>query len=242
MAKKTLDSNIGFDDIASRLHFTQVALGLAGDDGDKEVAALLPPLGKLLLRWQDLDRDKTAQGLATIRGHALCKRRDMQLDAALTAVHNATLAAANQDRKLALFTHLFPRPLSELTKPALESQLKIATALLDRLGQSEAHAALKKAHDKPLREAISQGEAALKERVRLNGVAAELTRRVDVLWEDANAALQGVDGGLQTLAAKRRLSRQWVASFFPDGPARAKKSAQPAKPAEPSEALAHLGT
>ena len=100
MAKKTLDSNIGFDDIASRLHFTQVALGLAGDDGDKEVAALLPPLGKLLLRWQDLDRDKTAQGLATIRGHALCKRRDMQLDAALTAVHNATLSAANQDLSL----------------------------------------------------------------------------------------------------------------------------------------------
>ena len=101
MAKKTLNSNIAFDDIASRLNFTHVALGLAGDDGDKEVAALLPPLGKLLLRWQDLDRDKTAQGLATIRGHALCKRRDMQLDAALLAVHNATLSAANQDRKQA---------------------------------------------------------------------------------------------------------------------------------------------
>ena len=140
---------------------------------------------------------------------------------------------------LALFTHLFPKPLSELTKPALEGQLKIAAALLDRLGQSEAHAALKKAHEKPLREAISQGEAALKERVRLTGVAAELTRRVDVLWEDANAALQGVDGGLQTLAAKRRLGRPWVDSFFPDGLARAKKTA---KPAEPSGALAHLGT
>ena len=230
MATKTLGAKIAFDDIQSRLHFTHVALELAGDDGDKEVAALLPPIGKLLGRWQELDRDKTAQGLAATRASALCKRRDMQLDAALTGLHHATLAAASQDRKDALFAHLFAKPLSDLTRPALENQLKVVAVVLDKLGQSEPHAALKKAHEKALREALGQGEAALKERTKLQGTAAELTRRVDVLWEDANTALQGVLGGLQTLAAKRKLGREWVDSFFPDLPTRPKKPPKPATP------------
>ena len=130
----------------------------------------------------------------------------------------------------ALFSHLFAKPLSDLTRPALENQLKVVAVVVDKLSQSEPHAALKKAHEKPLREALGQGEAALKERTKLQGTAAELTRRVDVLWEDANTALHGVLGGLQTLAAKRKLGREWVDSFFPDLPTRPKKPVKPATP------------
>lgn len=235
MALKTLRNTIGFDEILSRLHFTYVALGLCSDDGDTDVAALLPPFAKLLSRWNDLDKERSAQALATVRANALCKRRNMQLDAALTALHHATLALAGQDRKSALFSHLFPRPLSELSRPALEGQLKVVAAIVERLSQSEPHAALKKAHDKPLREALAAGEAAIKERTKQLAAAAELTRRIDVLWEDGNTALQAVEGGLKTLSAKRRLGRDFVESFFPDRPASARSAKSP-KPLEPATA------
>lgn len=232
MAQKTLDPSIRFDDIVARLQFTAIALELAGDDGDKECAALAPPLAKLTARWADLDRERQDQTRRTVRANALCKRRNLQLDDALTAIHHATLAATSQDRKAPLFTHLFPKPLSELVKPALEGQLKIAESFAERLSQSAAHAALRKAHDKPLRDAIAQGQAALKERTSTQAAAADLSGRVDVLWGDANAALLAVDGALRGLAAKRRLSKDWIDSFFPDAATRPKK--KPAAPASPS--------
>ena len=99
MATKTLGAKIAFDDIQSRLHFTYVALELAGDDGDKEVAALLPPIGKLLGRWQELDRDKTAQGLAATRAVVVdLDRLDLDLlgDQALDVAHQAHVVAVDQ--------------------------------------------------------------------------------------------------------------------------------------------------
>lgn len=229
MAQKTLDATISFDDIYARLCFTSVALELAGGDGDKEAAALGAPLTKLLTRWGELDRDRQAQARALIRANALCKRRNVQLDAALTAIHHATLAAANQDRRAPLFTHLFPKPLSTLIKPALEGQIKLAEAFVERLAQSPAHAALAKAHGKALRESIAAGSAALAERVATQAAGAALTGRIDALWADANAALQSIDGALKQLAAGRRLSRDWIDSHFPDAAPRPKK-----KPAAPS--------
>ena len=41
--------------------------------------------------------------------------------------------------------------------------------------------------------------------------------------EDANGLLMGVEGELQRLASERRLGEEWVASFFPEAKARAKK-------------------
>lgn len=237
MARKTLESKINFDDIRPRLLFTSVALELAGEDADKEVAALGPPVGKLLTRWEDLLSDRLQQERQQVRASALCKRRGVQLDGVLTTIHNATLAAADQDRNATLFTHLFPKPLSTLLKPALEGQLKVAEAFAERLAKSDAHAALRKTYEKPLRDSMALGEAALKERVAATAAAAELSRRVDVLWEDANAALQSIDGALKQLAAKRHQGKEWVDSFFPDVAAsRAKKpAAAPAAPATPAK-------
>ena len=231
MPNKTLDASISFDDIVARLQFTAIALELAGEDGDKDVAALSAPLGKLTARWADLDRERQDQARRTVRANAICKRRNLQIDDALTSTHNATLSAADQDRKAALFTHLFPKPLSELIRPALEGQVKIAEAFVERLVQSAAHAALRKAHEKPLRDAIAQGQAALKERTATQAAAADLSQRIDVLWTDANAALQATDGALKGLAAKRRLSKDWVDSFFPDAVVRPRK--KPAAPPTP---------
>lgn len=227
MAQKTLDASISFDDIYARLGFTSVALELAGGDGDKDAAALGAPLAKLLTRWQELDRDRQAQARALIRANALCKRRNVQLDDALTAIHHATLAAANQDRRAPLFAHLFPKPLSTLIRPALEGQVKIAEAFVERLAQSPDHAALAKAHGKALRDSIAAGSAALSERVSTQAAAAALTQRIDALWTDANAALLSIDGALKQLAAKRRLSREWNDSFFPDAVARPKRKPSP---------------
>lgn len=233
MSQKTLASTISFDDILARLQFTAIALELAGDDGDKEVAALAAPLAKLMPRWSDLDRERLEQVRRTVRVNALCKRRNLQLDEMLTAAHHGTLAAANQDRKSPLFTHLFPKPLSELVKPALDGQVAIVEAFVERLSQSAAHAALRKAHEKPLRAALAQGTAAQKERVATLAAAAGLSARIDALWEDANAALQTIDGALKGLAAKRRLSKAWSESFFPDAASRPKKRAVPPAPAAP---------
>ena len=240
MAAKTLRAEISFNDIRTRLLFTSVALELAGQDGDKEVAALGPPVGKLLTRWEDLLSDRLQQERQQVRASALCKRRNVQLDGVLTTIHNATLAAADQDRKATLFTHLFPKPLSTLTKPALEGQLKVAEAFAERLAKSDAHAALRKTYEKPLRDSMALGEAALKERVAATAAAAELTRRVDVLWEDANATLQSIDGALKQLATKRHEGKEWVDSFFPDAPARPtkKRPAAPATPEKPTPAPA----
>ena len=234
MSLKTLDANISFDDIRARLQFTAVALELAGEDGDKEVAALGAPVGKLLTRWQDLGSQRQQQERLMTRAHALCKRRNMQLDGLLTSLHNATLAAADQDRKAPLFTHLFPKPLSTLLKPTLEGKLKVADAVVERLAKSAAHAALAKAHEQALRDCMAQGEAALEERRTTTATAAELSRRIDVLWADANAALQAVDGALKLLATKRRLGKEWVDSAFPDAKPRATSKKKPAVPAAPT--------
>lgn len=53
------------------------------------------------------------------------------------------VSAADQQRKATLFTHLFPKPLSTLTKRALEGQIKVAEAFVERLAKSDAHAALR---------------------------------------------------------------------------------------------------
>ena len=240
MAKKTLESAIGFNEIRNRLLFTEIALELAGADGDKEVAALGAPIGKLHTRWQDLLSVRHQQERQQIRANALCKRRNVLLDGVLKTIHNATLSAADQQRKATLFTHLFPKPLSTLTKPALEGQIKVAEAFVERLAKSDAHAALRKLYEKDLRASIADGVAALKERDAATATAAELTRRIDVLWADANAALQNMDGALKQLASKRQLGKEWVDSFFPDTTSsRARKpAAAPATPEKPTPAPA----
>ena len=149
MAKKTLESAIGFNEIRNRLLFTEIALELAGADGDKEVAALGAPIGKLHTRWQDLLSMRHQQERQQVRANALCKRRNLLLDGVLKTIHNATLSAADQQRNATLFTHLFPKPLSTLTKPALEGQIKVAEAFVERLAKSDAHAALRKLYAMP---------------------------------------------------------------------------------------------
>lgn len=225
MALKTLANNISFNELCNQVLFTAVALELAAEDDDKEVAGLALPLNKILTRWEELNRDRQSQQRAAVRASALCRRGDFGLDAALTAVHNATLAEVEQERKAPLFTHLFPKPLSTLTRPALENQLKIVAAFVERFKTSDAPATLRKAHDKPLQKSLEQGEAANKQRLVTRAAATVLATRVDALRDDANAALLHVDGALKQLAAKRRLGKSWVDSFFPEGVSKPKKKA-----------------
>jgi hypothetical protein len=84
------------------------ALSLAGEDGDKPFGALAKPVEKLIVQWDMLDIERRAKKRAIGRANALVRRRDVQADAVITAIHNDVLGHVKQDREAALFTRLFP--------------------------------------------------------------------------------------------------------------------------------------
>lgn len=215
MARTEMTDKTAWDDAYSRVAYTADAVGLAGEDADKPVGALVKPVEKVLALWEALDVERRTKRRAVGRAHALVRRRDVQADEVVTAIHNDALGHAKQDREAPLFARLFPDRLSNVVRMALESQLPVMRALAHKLAEDETPAALKKAHTKPLAEAIERGDAAVKAREEAFAAAGRTSARVASWREDANHVLRGVEGALQQLASERRLGTEWVDAYFP---------------------------
>lgn len=232
MGRKELTERTSWDDSYTLVTYTADALALAKEDGDKAVGALAVPAEAILRRWDELDLERRAKRRAVGRAHALVRRRDLEADAAVTDVHHDVLAHAKQDREAPLFVRLFPSPLSGVIRLALESELPELRALSHKIDDDETPAALKKAHQKPIANAIARGELAVRGREEAFAAAGRTSARVASWREDANAVLLGVEGALKQLASQRKLGTGWVDAFFPTVD-RGKKSKPPKGPAAP---------
>lgn len=227
MPRRMLTAHTSFDDIYHYVMRVEVALAITGGEGDKEVAKLVPPVNKLLAKWEAIDQARRNQQRAVIRADALVALRDANLDAVTTGLHNAVLSAMDLNRKAPLFKLLFPKPLSQVIAAALEKQLSSARTLYNKLTDALVPAALRKEHEKPLSAAITAGEDALKSREATRAGTSQLTAQVAALRDEVNATLLATEGQLKTLAAQRGLGMGWVNAFFPAAKAQAKKSAAP---------------
>lgn len=227
MPRRNLATNTSWDDIYNYLSYIQIALSLAVEDEDKELAALVPPVKKLLARWEAMDGERRGRQSEVIRANALVGRRDLGLDEATTALHNAVLSAASLNRKAPLFTRLFPRPLSQIVGMSLEAQLGVSRALLHKVAQAETPAAIRKAQEGPLKEAIAAGEAAIKNRELARAAQQEFSARIAALREEANNVLLTLEGSLKAIAGKRGLGAGFVNTFFPAGQPAGKRRAAP---------------
>lgn len=215
MARTEMNDNTAWDDMHSRVAYSADALSIAGEDGDKPVGALEKPVDKLLTQWESLDVERRAKRRAVGRAHALVRRRDVQADEVVKAIHDDVLGQVKLDREAPLFRRLFPDPVSSVVRMALESQLPAMRTLAHKLGEDETPAALKKTHAKALADAIERGDAAIKGREEMFAQAGRTSARVASWREDANHVLRGVEGALQQLASERRLGSDWVDAFFP---------------------------
>lgn len=229
MGRRDLTPRMSWDDSCAVIAYVTDACALAGADGDSAVGALAKPLEKVLGRWEDLDVERRERRRAVGRAHALVRRRDLQADAVVTTLHNDALAQVKLDRSSPLFQRLFPDPLSSVVRMALESQLPVMRTLAHALGEEETPAPLKKAHTKPLMEAIERGQSAVHAREQAFSSAGQTSARIASWREDANHVLRGVEGTLQKLAAERRLGPDWVDAYFP-----ASDRTKKAKRAEPT--------
>lgn len=215
MARTELTEKTSWDDSQTRVAYTADALDIAGEDGDKQVGALLKPVEKLLSDWEALDILRRTKRRAVGRAHALVRRRDVQADDLLTTIHHDALGHVKQNRDDPLFRRLFPDPVSSVVRRALEAQLPAMRTLAHKLAEEETPAVLKKAHAKALTESIERGDEAIKGREEAFAQAGRVSARVASWREDANHTLRGVEGALQLIASERRLGSDWVDSYFP---------------------------
>jgi hypothetical protein len=228
MARRTFSSKTSWDDMYNYLTYVDIALSLAGEDGDKELSALVAPVQKLLGKWAKLDGDRRDRQRAVIRANALVGLRDLGLDDVTTRLHHAVLGECNQSRTAPLFTRLFPKPLSQVVKLALEAQLGTSRTLLHKLTQAETPAAIRKAHEKPLTDSIAAGEAAIKNREAARAGMQGLATQIAGLRDEASGVLLITEGQLQAIAGKRGLGKSFVDAFFPTAaPAAPKKRPDP---------------
>ncbi len=214
MGRRTLVGK-SWDDVYGYVAAVADALGLAAEDGDKEVAALERKVEPLVTRWEELDGERRAKQRAIGRANALVRRRDHGADHTTTELHTDTLGAVRQKRDHVLYKALFPDGLWESIKPALESQLPTLRAIVRELSAEGTPAALRKAHLEPMKRALTLGEAAVKAREDAYAEAGRVTARTVSLRDDADRVLLGVEGTLKTIASDRKLDEAWVDTFFP---------------------------
>lgn len=234
MGRRSLTANVAWDDVHDTILYTAVALKLAGEDGDKEVGALSGGVEKLITKWELMDGERRKARREQVTVHALVRRRLAGLEAAVTGLHNAVLSEVNLNRKAPLFTRLFPKTLSELAKQSLESRLVSTEKLLLKLAETDTPATLRKAHEKPIKEAAAAGAAAIKKRTAAQTASGELAARVDGFRQEINQILLGIEGGLQQLASRRGLGIAFLDGFFPGAKPAARKPAK--KPEDPRPA------
>ena len=215
MGQRPLNERTSWDDGHDKVAYIADAVALAGGDGDKSTGALAPQVEKLLARWEVLDVERRAKRRAVGKAHALVRRRDLDADTTVTDLHNDTMAQVKQDRAAPLFMRLFPDSLSVVVRMALESELPVLRVLAHKLAEEETPGALKKAHTKPLAEAIEKGDAAIRGREEAFAAAGRVTAKIASWREDVNAVLLGVEGALKQIAAERKLGQAWVDTFFP---------------------------
>lgn len=215
MPRRSLTINTSWDDIYNYIAHVQTALSLGAEDGDKALAAPAAAAQKHLDAWTKLDGDRRDRQRAVIRAGARVALRGVGLDRVVTDLHHALLGEVSQNRKAPLFKRLFPKSLTAAIKPGLEAQLGSGRMLLQQLTQPETPAALRKAHEKPLKEALTAGEAALKDREAARATQQALSAQIAGLRDAANATLLTVEGQLKALAGERGLGVGFVNAFFP---------------------------
>jgi hypothetical protein len=222
MPRRTLTPRVSWSDSYDYVTYVADAIALAAADGDAEVAAIAASIDKVVTAWETLDAERRAKRRAQSRANALVRRRDVQADGIVDALHNDTLAMVKLDRQAPLFKRFFPVPVHLVVRLALGSELPELRKLALKLDDPETPAALKSAHQPPLASIIDQGQKAIEGREQAYADAGRTGARIAAWKEDANAALLGVEGTLKKIAGERRLGADWVEAFFP-APEQAKR-------------------
>lgn len=231
MGRRGITERTAWDDAFAQVAYTADALALAGADGDKEVGALAAPVEAVLKSWDGVDGERRGGRRGVGRAHALVRRRDHDADAADASIHADVLHDVKGDRAHPLFAFLFAKPLFEVVRLALGSELPTLRELLGKLAAKEVPAAIRKAHEKALDRVIKRGEDALKAREDAFVTQALSAARMAAWRDDANHVLMGVEGELLAVSARRRPGPGWVDTFFPEGGGRARpKADEPAPP------------
>lgn len=238
MGRQQLTKTMTLDDGVDRVLYTADALELAGEDGDKEVAALAKPVAAVVSRGDELIAERRARRRAVVRANALVRRRDVLADAVTAELHTDVITEVRLDREAPLFTRFFPETLSTIVRRSLEGQLPAMKGFARVLKEPETPASLRKKHEKGVAGAVEKGAAAITRREDAFAEQGRTTARVESWKEDANATLLSVEGALLQIAARRRLGTDWVDSFFPAPTATSRKGGgegdAPADPAKPA--------
>ena len=96
MPRRAFSAKVAWNDIYDYIAYVEMSLSLRADKGDKELAALVPPVKKLRTRWEAMDGERRRLLTNVIRANALVSLQNQELDGLTTSLHNDTLAAADQ--------------------------------------------------------------------------------------------------------------------------------------------------
>jgi hypothetical protein len=121
MPRRQLTEHVRWDDSYFLVAYTIDALGLAVEEGDKDLAPVAKALRPLLDRYDALDVDRRQRERALSKCNVRVPRRDLEGDALATDIHNTALAEAKLDREAPTYQRRFPSVLSRVVKMALES-------------------------------------------------------------------------------------------------------------------------
>lgn len=216
MARREITDKVPWDEAYRQVAYTVDALALAGQDGDEEVGALGTGLEVVLAGWEEIEQQRHGRLRELGRALALVKRRELQADAAVTALHNDALAHVKLNRKAPLFSQLFPDAQSVFERRPLEGLLLELRRMETVLTESETPAPLRGAHLHRVRRAITRGEEALREREEARGRESELVHRIIIWRDETNAALRDTQEKLAAIAFDRRFGKEWVETYFPN--------------------------
>jgi hypothetical protein len=236
MGRREISETLGWDDVYDRIGYTHDALWIAGQDGDKDVGALVTPVVGQLQSWEKLDGERRAARRESGRASALLRRRQHEAGKRVIEVHNDTLAEVKQKRQHPLFQRLFSSPVSRTVKLRADMLVPALRDLKLKLAEEETPPALRKAHAKLIDESITRTEGAVRLREEAAAGQGRTSARTLAWRKEANSVLLGVEGLLKHIASKRGLDNDWVDTFFPTVEAKKKNGkAEPVKPAKAVE-------
>jgi len=197
-------------------------------------APMAKALGKLLLRWVELDAERRAADDALVDGNARVTWLDVALDQAVNRFVAQVLADCDGQRTHKTFESIFPDAPSAIIRLALESEVAALTELVPAVE----HAGLPKA-TMALWSAVTAFFPRAKAALEARDAAAMDVARVGLKlrrWkDDANNARRSIEVALDQHAVDAGLPRDYSAAFFPRR-ARAKKPAVTGAPDRPADA------
>lgn len=181
---------------------------------DERTEDLAPAVGAAIAELEAVSKGGPAVQRAVVQASARAARADANLDDCLRSAHSALLAEARQDRSHPVFRAVWPAPIHEVVRHALQRQVDVAQKIADKLSLSPVPDAIRDKHRPLLESAIARGQAALA--ARRDAELARMHHRVDevAVKQEVNAVRLSVYSALLLRASSSRAAKAWADSFF----------------------------